>query len=76
MQEHRFTVDAPFEAVAIALTSMGSATGQEADELHTLASLPEGGALLARPTWPDIAEIIIAEKGREPTRAAIRGPAP
>ena len=32
-----------------------------ADELHTLAALPEGGALLARPTCPNIAEIIIAE---------------
>jgi hypothetical protein len=31
-----------------------------AHELHTLAVLPEGGDLLARPTWPNIAEIIVA----------------
>lgn len=61
MQEHRFTIHAPFGTVAIALAGMGAVTVQEADELHTLASLPEGGVLLARPTWPNIAEVVIAE---------------
>ena len=61
MDEYLFKIYAPFETVAIALASMGTVTVQEADELHTLAVLPEGGALLARPTWPNITEVIIAE---------------
>ena len=39
---------------------MDTVTVKEADELHTLAVLPEGGDLRARPTGPNIAEIIVA----------------
>ncbi len=61
MHEYRFQIYAPFEIVAYTLASMDTVTVKEADQLHTLAVLPEGGALLARPTWPNITEIIVAE---------------
>lgn len=59
--EYSFTVQAPFTVVAAAIDTLGTLTVRESDELHVLATPLHGGALCARPTYPDHVQVIVAE---------------